>query len=144
MACHSTSPLASLSRVVCVLDSLIVLLFHSVHWVDLDRVVEHDRATATLFGINRIRYMSASRSRYLYELQKKIMKRLDVPFLDLYEATYLSADQLYPSDGRHYRPDLNRKMLGWFYKHNQQQASSEDTRGDLGGSAPKYYPQVLL
>jgi hypothetical protein len=33
----------------------------------------------------------------------------------LYEATHLSADQLYPSDGRHYKPDLNRKMLSWFY-----------------------------
>uniref|UniRef100_A0A7S4EQL6 Uncharacterized protein n=1 Tax=Pseudo-nitzschia australis TaxID=44445 RepID=A0A7S4EQL6_9STRA len=86
-----------------------------IHWVDLQRVVEHDRATATLFGINRIKYMSASRSLFLYKLQRKLMEELQVPMIDLYEATYLSADLLYPSDGRHYKPDLNRKMLSWFY-----------------------------
>lgn len=86
-----------------------------IHWVDLQRVVEHDRATATLFGINRIKYMSSSRSRFLYNIQRQLMNELQVPMLDLYDATHLSADQLYPSDGRHYRPDLNRKMLSWFY-----------------------------
>ena len=86
-----------------------------IHWVDLQRVVEHDRATATLFGINRIKYMSSSRSRYLYNAQKQIMEELRVPMLELYEATHLSADLLYPSDGRHYKPNLNRKMLSWFY-----------------------------
>jgi len=86
-----------------------------IHWVSLERVVEHDRATATLFGINRIKYMSSSRSFFLYKVQKQLMEELGVPMLDLYEATHLSADQLYPSDGRHYKPDLNRKMLSWFY-----------------------------
>lgn len=86
-----------------------------IHWVDLQRVVEHDRATATLFGINRIKYMSSSRSLFLYQVQRQLMEDLRIPMLDLYEATYLSSDQLYPSDGRHYKPDLNRKMLGWFY-----------------------------
>ena len=87
-----------------------------IHWVDLARLVEHDKKTASLFGVDRVRYMSASRSRYLHERQVRLMKEeLDVPVLDLYEATYLSADQLYPSDGRHYRPDLNRLMLSWFY-----------------------------
>jgi hypothetical protein len=105
-----------------------------IHWVDLKRVVEHDRATATLFGLNRIRYMSASRSRYLYELQKKICFELKIPFLDLYEATYLSADLLYPSDGRHYKPDLNRKMLGWFY---DELPGEEEERS-------KYYQEVSI
>jgi len=86
-----------------------------IHWVDLKRVVEHDRATATLFGINRIKYMSSSRSLFLYKTQKRLMEELQVPMLDLYEATHLSADRLYPSDGRHYKPDLNRKMISWFY-----------------------------
>lgn len=86
-----------------------------IHWVDLQRVVDHDRATATLFGINRIKYMSSSRSFFLYKTQKRLMEELGVPMLDLYDATHLSADQLYPSDGRHYKPDLNRKMLSWFF-----------------------------
>jgi hypothetical protein len=120
MACHSKWYMIALGR--CIqqfLHSFAVFLHAQVHWVDLDRVVENDRATATLFGINRIRYMSASRSWYLYHLQKNIMKSLHVPFLDLYEATYLSSDQLYPSDGRHYRPDLNRKMIGWFFPNKK-------------------------
>ena len=86
-----------------------------IHWVDLQRVVDHDRVTATLFGINRIKYMSSSRSLFLYKTQKRLMEELGVPMLELYDATHLSADQLYPSDGRHYKPDLNRKMLSWFY-----------------------------
>ncbi|KAG7352920.1 hypothetical protein IV203_008968 [Nitzschia inconspicua] len=109
-----------------------------IHWVDLQRVVEHDRATATLFGINRIRYMSASRSRYLYELQKRIMSELDVPFIDLYEATYLSADQMYPSDGRHYRPNFNRKMIGWYYVQPTAEGSLSEEQ------TPKDYSQVSM
>ena len=90
-------------------------------------------SSPTLFGIDRVRYMSGSRSHYLYKLQKQLLDEEFVQqdhsssdgsggggssklfYLDLYEATYLSADQLYPSDGRHYRPDLNRLMLSWFY-----------------------------
>lgn len=118
-----------------------------IHWVDLDRVVEHDRATATLFGRDRIRYMSASRSKHLYELQKHLMEELEVPMLDLYQATYLSADWLYPSDGRHYRPDLNRKMLGWFYCYttdNNNNTSDHDDDGGYGEQQQhrKYYLQA--
>lgn len=119
-------------------NQILISSFVPVHWVDLDRVVEHDRATATLFGTNRIRYMSASRSRHLYKLQKRIMEDLTVPFIDLFEATYLSADQLYPSDGRHYRPDLNRKMIGWFYS----QHATESVLLEM--QTPKYYPQVSI
>ena len=59
-----------------------------IHWVDQQRVIEHDRATATLFGIDRIKYMSASRSFFLYTLQTKLMEELQVPILDLYEVSY--------------------------------------------------------
>ena len=89
----------------------------------------------TLFGIDRVRYMSSSRSKFLYQLQKKLLDEefstattntadaggndniipFVVHYLDLYDATYSSANQLYPSDGRHYRPDLNRLMLSWYY-----------------------------
>ena len=40
---------------------------------------------------------------------------VDVACLDIYEATYLSADWTLPGDGRHYRPELNERMLSWFY-----------------------------
>lgn len=85
-----------------------------IHWVNLERLIEHDNATATLFGRDRVRYMSRSRSQLIFNRQQELMNELNVPMLDIYEASQLSADQLYPSDGRHYRPDLNRLMLGWF------------------------------
>jgi hypothetical protein len=63
----------------------------------------------------RIKYMSTGRAETLYEKQKAIMAELQVPFLDVYEATYLSADWHFPSDGRHYMPQLNQAMFNWFY-----------------------------
>ena len=98
------------------------------HWVNLDRLVDATTGMPSLFGIDRLRYMSASRSRYLYELQRSIMKEMDVPMLDLYEATYLSADLLYPSDGRHYRPEFNRLMLSWFYNNESNKGKYFENR----------------
>jgi hypothetical protein len=89
------------------------------HVVDEDRLMDAATGLPSLFGVDRVRYMSASRSKYIYELQRTLMKELQVPMLDLYEGTYLSSHRLYPSDGRHYRPDLNRLMLNWFYMERQ-------------------------
>jgi len=65
--------------------------------------------------INRCRYMSCSRCSQLHTRQKEICEELNVPTLDLFQATYLSADWTLPGDGRHFQPELNQKMLGWFY-----------------------------
>ena len=85
------------------------------HVVQLERLVDAETGKPVLFGIDRLRYMSKYRSRYIYELQKELMQELDVKVLDIYDATHLSAHRLYPSDGRHYRADLNRLMLNWFF-----------------------------
>lgn len=95
-----------------------------IHVVNLERLVVSKMGEAALFGIERLRYMSASRSKRVYEIQKQVVfeeQQSDdrLFFLDLYEASYLSADWLFPSDGRHYRPDLNRYMLQWFYPSSQ-------------------------
>jgi hypothetical protein len=103
---------------------------HRVHLADSDAM--RQRAPQK---INRTRYMSASRTRQLYLRQKQVVEpllaaqqrqvnqaegcSLDAAvdshyFLDVYEATYLSADWTLPGDGRHYRPELNQKMLSWF------------------------------
>jgi hypothetical protein len=102
-----------------------------IHWVELDRLVVSKLEEAALFGIERLRYMSASRSKTLYQIQKQIIlqeqqKDDEVFLLDLYEATYLSADWLFPSDGRHYRPDLNRFMLQWFYRPSPSTPANDD------------------
>lgn len=70
--------------------------------------------------IRRTKYMSASRTQQLYQLQKDLLVSLresedsiSVIGLDIYDATYLSADWTLPGDGRHYRPELNQLMLSW-------------------------------
>ena len=61
--------------------------------------------------------MSSTRSRDLYEYQKEICNEMKVPFMDVYDAYHLSADWHYPTDGRHYRPELSEIVLNWFYSN---------------------------
>lgn len=65
----------------------------------------------------RVRYMSASRSEFLYRGQKQIMAELRIPFLDLYEGYFLSAPYTVRGDGRHYQPKYDRRMLRWLYSN---------------------------
>ena len=123
-----------------------------IHVVDLERMVVSRIGQAALFGLERLRYMSASRSKLVYGIQKQIVMQEQrqqslkknvgdnppILFLDLYEATYLSADWLFPSDGRHYRPDLNRLMLQWFYPYSI--ATTDDMA--LGAAAEQEKEQV--
>ena len=60
-------------------------------------------------AVKRIRYMSESRSRALYLVQKGICDELAVPFLDVYEAYALSGDW------HSYRPELNRAVFTWLF-----------------------------
>lgn len=66
------------------------------------------------YHLERVFYMSSSRSYDLYRYQKEIMRDLNVSILDLYPATYLSAHHLERHDGRHYSLAFNEKMLSWF------------------------------
>lgn len=65
--------------------------------------------------IQRVYYMSNSRARQLYELQKTVMKEFNVTVLDVFAATYLSAHQTIYGDGRHYMSELNELTLSYFY-----------------------------
>jgi hypothetical protein len=71
-----------------------------------------------------LRYAANSRVKYLYDEQMKIMKELNVPVLDVFEATYLSSDQ-HPfmdtrnrpvGDAVHYLAPFNKVILSYFYK----------------------------
>ena len=72
--------------------------------------------TKMKFCNHRTRYMSSSRAEYLYKAQKYLMKRLNVPFLDLFEATYLSAHRSRLNDGRHYTDDLNDQLSKFLFR----------------------------
>jgi hypothetical protein len=63
-----------------------------------------------------MRYASNSRVKYLYEEQMKIMKELNVPVLDVFEATYLSSDQQLIGDLVHYQAPFNKLILSYFYR----------------------------
>jgi hypothetical protein len=70
--------------------------------------------------VRRVFYMSSSRSHDLYQYQKDIMAELNVTLLDLYPATYLSAELLEFGDGRHYTKEFNKRLLDWFYPHGRE------------------------
>ena len=92
-----------------------------IHVVDPDNPVNHATKNgntglpAVSSLLQRVRYMSSSRMFQLYRLQRQLMQELEVPFLDIYEATYLSASWTLSGDGRHYSPALHRHVLDWFY-----------------------------
>ena len=67
------------------------------------------------FCNRRTRYMSSSRAEFLYNRQKELMKKLKIPFLDLYEATYLSGYRSRPDDGRHYVDELNDQISKFLF-----------------------------
>jgi hypothetical protein len=70
--------------------------------------------------VRRVFYMSTSRSHDLYRYQRDIMAELNVTLLDLYPATYLSAEHLEFGDGRHYTKEFNKRLIDWFYPHGRE------------------------
>jgi hypothetical protein len=83
------------------------------HRVSLEKCY---RQTINPDCLSRVRYMSNSRIDYLYQQQIRLMRdELKVPVLDVYEASYLSADRSTYGDGRHYGKGYNHVVLSWFY-----------------------------
>jgi hypothetical protein len=72
---------------------------------------------------DRLRYMSNSRALYLYHEQKKMVQEMNIPFIDLFDAYYLSADWTMWSDGRHYVSEFNRRVLSWFYNDSSDETA---------------------
>jgi len=86
-----------------------------IHVVPIPKTIASVSRTQP-YLVSRTKYMSSSRVERLHHEQIKLMRELNVPVLDIYEASYLSADWLFVGDGRHYRPELNYKFLSWFYR----------------------------
>lgn len=61
------------------------------------------------------RYMSTSRSKQLYELQKRLVQEMNVRYLDVWMASYLSADWMKTNDGRHYRWEFNHYIIQQYW-----------------------------
>jgi hypothetical protein len=70
--------------------------------------------------IKPLRYLSTSRARNLYEFQKQIVMQnsnVNVTLLDVYHASYLSAEYMGRADARHFTYAWNIMATNWFYKH---------------------------
>jgi hypothetical protein len=62
-----------------------------------------------------LKYMSYSRSQELYRLQIQLMKRLGIPVVDGFEASYLSAEMTPSGDARHYNERFYNTVLQWYF-----------------------------
>jgi hypothetical protein len=84
----------------------------AVHLTALDDFCYSDENIAC---VNRVRYISNSIARYLHEEQKRIMYKLKVPILDVFDATYLAESWHMGGDCQHYRHWLNIRLLDYFH-----------------------------
>jgi hypothetical protein len=74
------------------------------------------RANSGALHRERARYMSAALVRQLYQVQKDISNELDVPFLDLYDAYYLSGPWTRTAwDARHYKDEISAVLLSFYW-----------------------------
>ena len=65
--------------------------------------------------LDRSRYISDGVPRRIYEEQKSLMEELGVPFLDLFDAYYLSAPWSLPGDARHYEDNISFLLLSYYW-----------------------------
>ena len=70
------------------------------------------------------KYISSSRSEYLYHKQKTLMQEMNMTYFDFYDTTYLSAHNMLNYDARHFTASFNRNVLDWFYPSNSTTAAA--------------------
>jgi hypothetical protein len=65
----------------------------------------------------RVRYMSQALPYHMYQVQETLMKELNVPFLDLYEAYYLSGPwSRTQHDARHFKDEISALLLSYYWR----------------------------
>lgn len=87
-------------------------------WKAATAVHPHRILTTCLSNLRcskRIRYLSQSRSRLLYDYQKEVIHDLHLDFMDIWHAYWAMAEHTLDGDGRHYDVVANRYVLQWFY-----------------------------
>jgi hypothetical protein len=78
----------------------------------------------------RARYMSQALPYTMYELQKSLMHELGVPFLDLYEAYFLSGPWTRTNfDARHFRDEISALLLSYYWRGLDMTGSYERLSG---------------
>jgi hypothetical protein len=97
-------------------------LYPQIHlyWKSPSAIVLHRRKSLeelidNQIWLHRSRYISDGVPRRIYNVQKELMKELQVPFLDLFDAYYLSAPWTLPGDARHYEDDISFLLLSYYW-----------------------------
>lgn len=65
--------------------------------------------------LHNSRYISDGVIRNMNTVQKALMSELGVPFLDLFDAYYLSAPWSLPGDARHYEDSISSLLLSYYW-----------------------------
>jgi hypothetical protein len=65
--------------------------------------------------LERSKYISDGVPRHIYSVQKELMTELNVTFLDVFDAYYLSSPWTLPGDSRHFQDDISFLMLSYFW-----------------------------
>jgi len=69
---------------------------------------------------DRVRYISNSIAKYLYDEQKRIMAALNVTFFDVWDTTYVGERWHMSKDAQHYRKWMNLRLLDYLYPESMQ------------------------
>lgn len=92
----------------------VTIFWKSPSAVHMTEVIERCYEVNSLC-LERVRYISNGIAKYLYDEQKRIMEELNVPFLDVWNATYVAGYWHMNNDVLHYRKWLNMRLLDYFY-----------------------------
>ena len=88
-------------------------------WKSMTAVHVHRCMCTTTQCSDRIKYMSSSRAKMLYSIQKELLKNKfpDIIFLDMYDYTFAHANSTKILDGRHYQDNFNKKLWNKFFNY---------------------------
>ena len=88
-----------------------------IYWKSMTAM--HINIVRNPLGFDRVRYMSSTRAKSIYDKQVELMRELNIPVLDMYDMTYEAQEHTRPGDGRHYSVFFNDLLMDYFYPTNE-------------------------
>jgi len=64
---------------------------------------------------DRLRYLSRSRAKAIYQAQIEVVERMKIPYLDMYNMTYEAQEWHNKNDALHYQYKFNEFLMDYFY-----------------------------
>ena len=88
-----------------------------IYWKSMTAM--HINIVTSPLGFDRVRYMSSTRAKSIYDKQVELMRELNIPVLDMYSLTYEAQEHTRRGDGRHYSVFFNDVLMDYFYPTNE-------------------------